>query len=190
MKKISFNEEYGLLHKVLRGCKTMTRSIVPAGTLAKAKAKSQAHGKREEKYIRYYSYFKVGDKVAIAQSYEDLANSGCEQLNKMIDNYEMKREYTGAGWSNKMCVKAELMLHHIRITGVDVEHLQDISDEDCMREGIVRTQGGYGVVFDGNYNVFAETPREAFASLIDAIKGEGTWESNPLVYVYEFELID
>ena len=82
------------------------------------------------------------------------------------------------------------MLHHIRITDVRVELLLIITDEDCMREGIVRTQGGYGIAFDGNYNVFAETHREAFASLIDAISGKGTWERNPLVYVYEFELID
>lgn len=34
------------------------------------------------------------------------------------------------------------------------------------------------------------TPRDAYASLIDAISGKGTWKKNPLVYVYEFELID
>lgn len=199
MKKISFNEEYGLHRKVLRGRKTMTIRIVPAGTLAKAKAMSQTHGKREEKYIRYYSYLKVGDKVAIAQSYEDLANSGCEQLNKMLDNHEMKKEYTGAGWNNKMLVKAELMPHHIRITNVKVKHLQDISDGDCIKEGIdyredIITHNLECVVAYTYQRNWKEkhffTPRDAFASLIDEIKGKGTWESNPLVYVYEFELID
>lgn len=199
MKKIGFNEEYGLQREVLRGWKTMTRSIVPAGTLAKAKAMSQTHGKREEKYIRYYSHFQLGDKVAIAQSYEDLANSGCEQLHKMLDeHHDIKREYTGAGWSNKMCVMAELMPHHIFITKVKVEHLQDISDEDCMKEGIDYVGGysenyylGHGVKCNkGEWLKFGNSPREAFASLIDALKGKGTWESNPLVYVYEFELID
>lgn len=199
MKKIGFNDEYGLQREVLRGRKTMTRSIVPAGTLAKAKAMSQTHGKREEKYIRYYSHFQVGDKVAIAQSYEDLANSGCEQLNKMLDNHEMKKEYTGAGWNNKMCVRAELMPHHIRITDVKVKHLQDISDGDCIREGIgcrddIITHNLEDVVAYTYQRNWKEklflTPRDAYASLIDAIKGKGTWESNPLVYVYEFELID
>ena len=32
--------------------------------------------------------------------------------------------------------------------------------------------------------------RDAFAELIDKVSGKGTWESNPYVFVYEFELID
>ena len=31
---------------------------------------------------------------------------------------------------------------------------------------------------------------EAFAALIDKVSGKGTWESDPYVFVYEFELID
>lgn len=34
------------------------------------------------------------------------------------------------------------------------------------------------------------TPREVYANLIDRISGKGTWESNPYVFVYDFELID
>ena len=33
------------------------------------------------------------------------------------------------------------------------------------------------------------TPQEAFAILIDKINGKGTWESNPYVWVYDFELV-
>lgn len=32
-------------------------------------------------------------------------------------------------------------------------------------------------------------PREAFASLIDKVSGKGTWDSNPWVFVSEFELV-
>ena len=31
--------------------------------------------------------------------------------------------------------------------------------------------------------------RDAFAGLIDWVSGKGTWESNPYVYVYGFELL-
>ena len=34
------------------------------------------------------------------------------------------------------------------------------------------------------------TAREAFWYLIDKVSGKGTWESNPLVAAYSFELID
>lgn len=43
-----------------------------------------------------------------------------------------------------------------------------------------------------NIGAFVElgsTPREAFAALIDKVSGRGTWESNPYVVVYGFELV-
>lgn len=44
--------------------------------------------------------------------------------------------------------------------------------------------------FEGGHNgYYHDTPREAYAALIDKISGKGTWESNPWVIVYDFELI-
>lgn len=40
---------------------------------------------------------------------------------------------------------------------------------------------GWGRVYD--------TPREAFADLIEKVSGIGTWKSNPYVFAYEFELV-
>lgn len=98
------------------------------------------------------------------------------------------------GCSNKMFVKADLMPHHIRITHIRVERLQDISKEDCLKEGIWR---GDNVGLEGTTywyhnltNSSFRTPQEAYASLIDRISGKGTWESNPYVFVFDFELID
>ena len=41
----------------------------------------------------------------------------------------------------------------------------------------------------GNKDNGFDTPREAFAALIDKVSGKGTWESNPYVWAYEFELM-
>ena len=41
-----------------------------------------------------------------------------------------------AGYTNKMFVKSDLMPHHIKITNIRMEQLQDISEEDCLKEGI------------------------------------------------------
>lgn len=103
------------------------------------------------------------------------------------------------GCHNKMFVRADLMPHHIRITNIRVERLQDISEEDCMAEGIRRFGKEY-VRFKKEYCYTCQnyavtdfysfsTPREAYAALIDKISGKGTWESNPWVFVYDFELI-
>lgn len=97
------------------------------------------------------------------------------------------------GWKNKMFVKADLMPHHICITNIRVERLQDISEEDCLKEGIWRDDnvGLEGVTYwyHGLANSSFRTAKEAYASLIDKISGKGTWESNPWVFVYDFELV-
>ena len=123
--------------------------------------------------------YEVGEIVAVAQAYADFYNEECDP-----------RQYPkGAGWINKRYAKPELMPHRIRITDMREERLQDISDEDCMDEGVCKIgeQGCY-CFFD---NVRCEarqfsTAREAFAALI----GKGEWERNPEVYVYKFELTD
>lgn len=102
-----------------------------------------------------------------------------------------------AGWKNKMFVRADLMPHHIRITGIRVERLQDISDEDCFKEGAFESiiMGANGKLkeyyIEGPKDIcFGKTPREPFATLIDCICGKGVFQSNPYVFVYDFELVD
>ena len=103
--------------------------------------------------------------------------------------------------SNKMFVKPEYMPHHIEMLNYHVERLQDISDEDCIKEGIyIHNPDPLNSKFIGySYDAIIDphkkrwwfqSPREAFAALIDKVSGKGTWESNPLVWVYEFKLID
>ena len=51
-----------------------------------------------------------------------------------------------------------------------------------------------GLLYDGetykrNLYIRERTPRDAYARLIDALSGKGTWGSNPYVFAYDFELI-
>ena len=178
MKKIMFNDKYGLTQAVLEGRKTMTRRVVkgeiPLG-----------NWEETEKYAPY----QVGEVVAIAQSYKDIYN----------DAYHIGLYGRTAGWTNKMYVAAYRMPHHIKITNIRVERLQDISDDDCLREGVRLWEDAVpeyqsnplGKLYEiaGRWDGY-KTPREAFAALIYNVSGKGTWESNPLVWVYEFELVD
>ena len=193
MKKIMFSDTFCLTKAVLDGTKTMTRRVLKEGTPL---------GNWEET-VKHLPY-KVGDIVAIAQPYKDIIESMAEYSDIIINvDGSINREYK-AGYTNKMFVKAELMPHHIRITDVKIEHLQDISDKECLREGVKRASIGFyaeGVrVKDWEKEAHRETasgclklfpfPRQAFASLIDKISGKGTWESNPWVVAYSFELVD
>lgn len=211
MKKIMYNETYGLQQATFDGSKTMTRRIVPDVILNYVPIYQQQYYEATlstisvedaimnmvgpEKMFQRYVY-QVGEVVAIAQRYEDLANGG--YLDRMLDGpLSMKKEYTGAGYKNKMFVKPELMPHHIKITGIKVEGLAGISDEDCLKEGIyvrndVITSNMEDVIryqYHGTPRLF-KTPYEAYKDLIDRLNKRGTFESNPLVFVYEYERID
>ena len=130
--------------------------------------------------------YNVGDELAVAQSYKAIGLTFISPPDTQWGcTYEMP------GHSNKMFVRADLMPHRIRITNIKAERLQDISEEDCLREGIVKTDcvAPYGFpVGNGKWKNY-RTPQDAFAVLIDRICGRGTWDRNPWVYVYEFEFI-
>ena len=184
MKKIMFNDKYCLTLSVLNGTKTMTRRVlrdnVPLGNWEETK-----------KHLPY----KVGDIVAIAQPYKDIIESMAEYSDIIINvDGSINREYK-AGWTNKMFVKANLLPHHIRITDVNVERLQSISDEDILREGVWQFYDNKNLFYVSKNIGYAPdvaflSAREAFWYLIDNISGKGTWESNPWVVAYSFELVD
>jgi hypothetical protein len=88
-----------------------------------------------------------------------------------------------------MFVKNELMPHQIRITAVKKCRLQDLTEDECIKEGI-RKGSVYGYLSGKwkNQRKFL-TPKAAFSYLIDKLNGSGYWESNPEIYAYEFELV-
>lgn len=207
MKKIMFNDKYGLTQAVLEGRKTQTRRIAyTAGRWRDIMVRQDLEGVNKGKACLFgdgillaKSAYKLGETIAIAQKYEDLRKD--DEFYRLCGKNGMPLECIKyeKGCHNKMFVRADLMPHRIRITNIRVERLQDISDEDCMAEGIRRFGKEY-VRFKKEYCYTCQnyavtdfysfsTPREAYAALIDKISGKGTWESNPWVFVYDFELV-
>lgn len=205
MKKIMFNDRYGLTKAVLEGKKTQTRRVISDNILDKIKLFQDEYFNAScdllegkdliEAYIVNYPEklpYNVGEIVAVAQSYRDICDECFWHGAYTVRTSQL---YRLAGWSNKMFTSSDEMPHQIRITAVRVERLQDISDEDCLKEGIAP------MIVGCEYYVFSfidkekgrfldyKTPRESYAALIDKVSGKGTWESNPYVFVYDFELI-
>lgn len=186
MQKIMFNDRYGLTDAVIEGRKTMTRRII----IPQPDFLSDNFGwaKRNNGDVILPKYG-VDEVVAVAQSYEAAGFDPEYSIEGML--YAKKH----AGWRNKMFVSAKYMSHRIRITGIKCERLQDITDEDCMKEGIFEEPFPFGEgycfdpIFPRCHKTNFNTPREAFAVLIDKVSGRGTWKSNPWVVVYEFELV-
>lgn len=215
MNKIMFNDRFNLTKLVLEGKKTQTRRIeIDCNIRFYLYNYEGSYPKIEDNKICIYSddgylltskntRYKIGEEVAIAQSYSQCGNFPDYELDEDGCPVMPKR----SGYFNKMFVKAELMPYRIRITNIKVERLQDISEEDCLKEGITEVSGefeAHTVLQDGYYGErirvikryygieyyeLGESPREAYGTLIDKISGKGTWKSNPWVLAYEFELI-
>lgn len=205
MKKIMFNDTYLLTQAVQEGRKKMTRHIIDKKkneyflTLLSDKGYMKHTGtlSYDDEFGEFRiddvyecttcrPMYKIGEVVAVAQKYSEVINP--------IDWVHTKIYQLEKGWNNKMFVKADIMPHQIRITGIKAEKLQDISDEDCLAEGI--EFDGKAKCFYCRYSIstkskvwLGNTPREAFAALIDKVSGKGTWESNPYVFAYSFELV-
>ena len=193
MKKIMFNDRYGLTDAVLSGRKTMTRRIIK-GDFEEIKAYHANGGwhfiadTKDGDSVEVKPSYEIGEKVAIAQAYQTLRWPALPGIDWVATTYEVTHS---KGWSNKMFVKAEYMPYRIRITNIKLERLKDISEEDCIREGIVKTDcvAPYGFpVGNGKWKNY-RTPQDAFAHLIDKVSRKGTWNLNPWVFVYEFLLI-
>lgn len=208
MKKIMFSDEFMLTQAVLDGRKTQTRRIITYPKRFKGKDVCGFYVYRRETdgtitEVCMYDEdeisidegqilpkYKVGEVVAVAQSYCDCGN---------LPDYELDEEGypimpTRSGFFNKMFVRADLMPNQIRITDVRVERLQDISDECCLKEGLEwdgaasQYYAGYKKETGGR-KWLGNTPREAFAHLINKVSRKDIWEANPYVFVYDFELV-
>lgn len=212
-KKIMFSDKFGLTKAVLEGRKTQTRRIIPLSEEDEEYLDTAFDfDLRESVIIDRYARYKIGEEVAVAQSYQTVMryyHSFGHVSTRVVSEeentfWDAMRDIESAGNdsamkgdNNKMFVKADLMPHRIRITNVRVEHLQDISGDDCLKEGAKMIgnykYGVYGI-WDKSYKkgyayAMFDTARQAFVALIDKACGKGTWESNPWVFVYDFELI-
>ena len=137
--------------------------------------------------------YNVGEVVAIAQAYKDILETLPEPYRRKSDGWISPEISESIGFRNKLCVKPILMPLQIKILGVRAERLQDISNEDCIKEGIEEernwSNGTEWFTYCSGTHSF-DTPREAYKALINSIDGKDTWDNNPWVWVYDYELID
>lgn len=215
MKKIMFNDKMCLTQAVIEGRKTQIRRIITPQPTYKDDSgicwKGYAYGLRpvdfNEPFGSYMNFvsgteydkscrrYRKGEVVAVAQAYKTLGYN-YYALDISPKDFHISRGILGKskGWNNKMFVRAEGCKHKIRITDVRVERLQDISDEDCLKEGVRKVVNENGIyvqyyVGKGDNACSFENPREAFAHLINKVSRKDVWSENPYVFVYDFELV-
>lgn len=215
MKKIMFNDKFGLTEAVLNGKKTMTRRIVSEKLLERWSDYDAFCNSvctegiiTERQYyneINFYldnSKYKIGEVVAVAQSYKNANVRYLPEEDEEFGCYNFPADQT-KGWDNKMFVRADLMPHQIQITDISIQKLRDISDEDVIKEGfslepINDNNGSYA--FHHEYmltyldkmglskEIRDRSAKDAYSLLIDKIYPNLLWE-NPYVFTYDFKLI-
>lgn len=214
-----FNDKFSLTQAVLDGRKTMTRRIIEIDECVRFPIIRFRPLENWEKKVVNPNYvfnghvyavyneldllchlvkprYEIGEVVAIAQSYKDSGYSP-DSLDRHPKDLSIRGLMkNSAGWNNKMFVKSYACKHHIKITNVKVERLQDISDEDCLKEGIIHAYTDnngikrYHTPHTKRGYLSTDVAQQAFSFLIDKVSGKGTWESNPFVFAYEFVLVD
>lgn len=207
-----FNDKYGLTQAVLEGRKTQTRRIAyTAGRWRDIMVRQDLEGVNKGKACLFgdgillaKSAYKLGETIAIAQKYEDLRKD--DEFYRLCGKNGMPLECIKyeKGCSNKMFVKADLMPHRIRITNIRIERLQDISDEDVIHEefsnicfnknmGNMLSEWCYDLcyydAFGNSQSLHSTIAKEAYSYLIAKLYGWSLWDSNPYVFVYDFELV-
>lgn len=209
MQKINFNDRYGLTDAVLLGRKTVTRrleftddeqmrvrSLLASGCGITCNGSAVQVGyEGQPPVFEKRLHYQVGEVLAVAECYHRIAE-GVDDLSRYMWRLSLDLGLSVedlpffAGWRNKLFVRAILMPHRVQVQSAWVECLQDIADDDLLREGLEWQHkcGCYGVQVDGRFSPLGREARTAYSVLIDKISGSGTWQANPVVVCYRFRV--
>jgi hypothetical protein len=164
MKKMLFIEP--LFYKVVAGTKTQTRREGSLKTINKnpgwwsfksiTKNGFEFAFKNEGWNVKAHCCkprYKVGDICYLAEPYIFDQNTFVDadvfykydDLFSILDKANIK-------WQNKLFMPKKYARHYIKITGVSVERLFDITDEDCLAEGVEKEHFEEGLVVYKDYS--------------------------------------
>lgn len=112
---------------------------------------------------------------------------------------DLLRGADGHPWSPSIHMPRWASRIDLEVTGVRVERLQDISEEDADCEGVLGCERCNGVGWintgpDGGEQCDAPgcgdgTLVDLFRALWESINGPGSWDANPWVWVVEFRRV-
>jgi hypothetical protein len=157
-----------MVRAILAGQKTMTRRVVPERILEKQlviDVPVSIHAK-------HYAPIRVGDVLWVRETWR--------RIGFLLPVYEYKADYqhtSVAHWRPSIFMPKEVARIFLKVTGVRVERLQEITVKDIMAEGITTS------------NRLPDDCIKSFGLLWDNLnkkRGFG-WGENPYVFVYEFE---
>lgn len=133
---------------------------------------------------------KIGDRLWVRETFMDLSGTGVEHrdLNGKLQRYaygencprgsysdELRKDF-GLKWKPSIHMPRSACRLVLEITNIRVEQLQDISESDCLKEGV-------------GSPILRDCKKPKFMQLWESINGTGSWNKNPWVWVVEFKVI-
>jgi hypothetical protein len=184
-----------MVRAILDGRKTQTRRIVkpqPAG-LWGSTGKVFGHtfsGVLEGPKDHYWvcKYGQPGDRLWVRETF-----TVCADSNIFYRADGKPDPWDGVEWKPSIHMPRRASRITLEITGVRVERLNDISEEDAISEGTEnRSDLAWGHGGQGNDMArwaVEHGHRYGFLHLWESINGEGSWALNPWVWVVEFKRV-
>lgn len=148
--------------------------------------------------LHKFPFGQVGDVLWVRETFRPKGHSF-----PIGEHFEYKATAQADGnptdepWKPSIFMPKDAARIWLKITDVRVKRLQDISEEDAIKEGIEELKSN-GIPHYRNYgkqlvakefNFFC-SPVNSFRSLWESINGENSWKQNPWVWVIEFERIE
>ena len=185
MKPILFNTE--MVQAILDGCKTTTRRVVkpqpPAACIYNRCGNlSWPFWLDGDKHMLLKPPYHYGDDLYVRETwaYHDGAIDGI-----IYKANCPKRLAEWKKWNPSIHMPKEAARLFLRVTGVHVERLQDITAAECVREGIPR-ESLTEVVEAFTIGQFSDLWDSTVKKADRPIYG---WDANPWVWVIKFERI-
>lgn len=123
-----------------------------------------------------------GDSKAVYVMYEGGATAVCTLTDREWDKFIKWQDIPDR--KSSLFMFRSLSRLKLLIKSISVERLQDITEEDAIREGV------YLKAEDINGGIcYLETAVEAFRTLWQSINGADSWDANPWVWRIEFSRI-
>jgi hypothetical protein len=185
-RPILFNAE--MVNAVRADRKTQTRRIVKSCPHPNTERVQNFYGETWD-WLRYDGlrlgsftcpYGKIGDQIWVRETFSetDYRTAYRADINDGIHCIVEK-------WTPSIHMPRSASRIQLEITGVRVERLNDISEEDAAAEGLNLEQMSSNPECGGSYIC----GQYGFLNLWESIYGADSWKDNPWVWVLEFEQI-
>ena len=186
MKGICFKED--MFNAIIDGKKTQTRRVIKPQLIKDLHQETETglyywrNRLHDIQSILANSRYKVGEIVYLKEPYNNTYFVDGEIVYKYDNDFFVNQ--LRIKWKNKLFMPVKYARYFIKITDIEVKRLQNISAMNIIEEGIERSK-----LTDACLRVKDEINR--FKILWNSIhKNEYTWDDNPFVFVYNFELIN